>query len=134
MLSLKVWYWLSRLKMQLVPKGSVLNLLYFGFACYRLSLFCLLLVFLILLNANLYTWSAGAGLTENFEFMNIIAIVETEADLVVQDFVWKMIELHDKYLAYVNDCFQNHTIFHKILIRDCYGGLICAYKSESFKI
>ncbi|KAL4300687.1 hypothetical protein AHAS_Ahas17G0225800 [Arachis hypogaea] len=47
--------------------------------------------------------------------MNIIAIVETEAGLVVQDFVWKMIELHDKYLAYVNDCFQNHTIFHKAL-------------------
>ncbi|KAK1578013.1 hypothetical protein Q3G72_026858 [Acer saccharum] len=28
-------------------------------------------------------------------------------------FVKKVIELHDKYLAYVNDCFQNHTLFHK---------------------
>jgi hypothetical protein len=25
-----------------------------------------------------------------------------------------VIELHDKYLAYVNDCFQNHTLFHKV--------------------
>ncbi|KAJ1395195.1 Winged helix-like DNA-binding domain superfamily [Sesbania bispinosa] len=27
----------------------------------------------------------------------------------------QVIELHDKYLAYVNDCFQNHTLFHKAL-------------------
>ena len=26
-----------------------------------------------------------------------------------QVFVGKVIELHDKYLAYVNDCFNNHT-------------------------
>ncbi|KAH9765749.1 Cullin-1 [Citrus sinensis] len=32
-----------------------------------------------------------------------------------QVFVRKVIELHDKYLAYVNDCFQNHTLFHKSL-------------------
>ncbi|KAH0730543.1 hypothetical protein KY289_001731 [Solanum tuberosum] len=32
-----------------------------------------------------------------------------------QVFVWKVIELHDKYLAYVNNCFQNHTLFHKAL-------------------
>ncbi|KAI4311177.1 hypothetical protein MLD38_036092 [Melastoma candidum] len=32
-----------------------------------------------------------------------------------QDFVRKVIELHDKYLAYVNDCFQNHNLFHKAL-------------------
>ncbi|KAH1147308.1 hypothetical protein GLYMA_15G154000v4 [Glycine max] len=32
-----------------------------------------------------------------------------------QVFVRKVIELHDKYLAYVNDCFQNHTLFHKAL-------------------
>ncbi|CAI9277228.1 unnamed protein product [Lactuca saligna] len=30
-----------------------------------------------------------------------------------QVFVRKVIELHDKYLAYVNDCFMNHTLFHK---------------------
>ncbi|CAH1441220.1 unnamed protein product [Lactuca virosa] len=30
-------------------------------------------------------------------------------------FVRKVIELHDKYLAYVNDCFMNHTLFHKAL-------------------
>ncbi|KAM0042794.1 putative cullin [Helianthus debilis subsp. tardiflorus] len=32
-----------------------------------------------------------------------------------QVFVRKVIELHDKYLAYVNDCFSNHTLFHKAL-------------------
>ncbi|KAL8121585.1 hypothetical protein AgCh_018360 [Apium graveolens] len=32
-----------------------------------------------------------------------------------QVFVRKIIELHDKYLAYVNDCFTNHTLFHKAL-------------------
>ncbi|XP_022137923.1 cullin-1-like [Momordica charantia] len=32
-----------------------------------------------------------------------------------QVFVRKVIELHDKYLAYVNTCFQNHTLFHKAL-------------------
>ncbi|KAL4575188.1 hypothetical protein LXL04_022030 [Taraxacum kok-saghyz] len=31
----------------------------------------------------------------------------------MQVFVRKVIELHDKYLAYVNDCFINHTLFHK---------------------
>ncbi|KAM0064361.1 putative cullin [Helianthus debilis subsp. tardiflorus] len=30
-------------------------------------------------------------------------------------FVRKVIELHDKYLAYINDCFSNHTLFHKAL-------------------
>ncbi|KAL8143473.1 hypothetical protein V2J09_016505 [Rumex salicifolius] len=30
-----------------------------------------------------------------------------------QVFVRKVIELHDKYMAYVNDCFMNHTLFHK---------------------
>ncbi|CAI0466802.1 unnamed protein product [Linum tenue] len=33
----------------------------------------------------------------------------------LQVFVRKVIELHDKYLAYVSDCFQNHTLFHKAL-------------------
>ncbi|KAL3380264.1 hypothetical protein AABB24_000747 [Solanum stoloniferum] len=32
-----------------------------------------------------------------------------------QVFVRKVIELHDKYLAYVNSCFQNHILFHKAL-------------------
>ncbi|XP_031097803.1 cullin-1 isoform X1 [Ipomoea triloba] len=34
---------------------------------------------------------------------------------IFQVFVRKVIELHDKYLAYVNDCFQNHSLFHKAL-------------------
>ncbi|XP_031105658.1 cullin-1-like isoform X2 [Ipomoea triloba] len=32
-----------------------------------------------------------------------------------QVFVRKVIELHDKYLAYLNDCFQNHSLFQKAL-------------------
>nr|XP_048320698.1 cullin-1-like isoform X2 [Ziziphus jujuba var. spinosa] len=32
-----------------------------------------------------------------------------------QDFVRNVSELHDKYLARVSDCFQNHTLFHKAL-------------------
>ncbi|KMZ75284.1 putative Cullin-1 [Zostera marina] len=32
-----------------------------------------------------------------------------------QVFVRKIIELHDKYMTYVNDCFQNHSLFHKAL-------------------
>ncbi|ONK61571.1 uncharacterized protein A4U43_C08F31360 [Asparagus officinalis] len=32
-----------------------------------------------------------------------------------QVFVRKIIELHDKYLAYVQNCFQNHSLFHKAL-------------------
>ncbi|CAK9175952.1 unnamed protein product [Ilex paraguariensis] len=32
-----------------------------------------------------------------------------------QVFVRKVIELHDKYMAYVNDCFANHSLFHKAL-------------------
>ncbi|KAL0414709.1 UNVERIFIED_CONTAM: Cullin-1 [Sesamum radiatum] len=32
----------------------------------------------------------------------------------IQVFVRKVIELHDKFMAYVNDCFLNHTLFHKV--------------------
>ncbi|CAH1431725.1 unnamed protein product [Lactuca virosa] len=32
-----------------------------------------------------------------------------------QVFVRKIIELHDKFMAYVTDCFMNHTLFHKAL-------------------
>lgn len=32
-----------------------------------------------------------------------------------QVFVRKVIELHDKYMAYMNDCFANHSLFHKAL-------------------
>ncbi|CAI0379173.1 unnamed protein product [Linum tenue] len=32
-----------------------------------------------------------------------------------QVLIRKVIELHDKYLAYVSDCFQNHTLFHKAM-------------------
>ncbi|KAF8676431.1 hypothetical protein HU200_046981 [Digitaria exilis] len=31
------------------------------------------------------------------------------------DYVRKILDLHDKYMAYVISCFQNHTLFHKAL-------------------
>ncbi|CDP03526.1 unnamed protein product [Coffea canephora] len=40
---------------------------------------------------------------------------ETVGGLQEQDFVKKVIQLHDKYMAYVNDCFSNSTLFHKAL-------------------
>uniref|UniRef100_A0A5B6Z319 Cullin-1 n=1 Tax=Davidia involucrata TaxID=16924 RepID=A0A5B6Z319_DAVIN len=40
---------------------------------------------------------------------------ETAVGSQEQVFVKKVIELHDKYMAYVNDCFMNHTLFHKAL-------------------
>ncbi|XP_020102129.1 cullin-1-like [Ananas comosus] len=36
-----------------------------------------------------------------------------------QSFVRKVIALHDKNLAYVNDCFQNDSLFHKALKEAC---------------
>jgi hypothetical protein len=32
----------------------------------------------------------------------------------LQVLVRKFIELHDKYMTYVNNCFMNHTLFHKV--------------------
>ncbi|PSS14662.1 Cullin-1 like [Actinidia chinensis var. chinensis] len=40
---------------------------------------------------------------------------ESAVCLQEQVFVRKVIELHDKYMAYVNECFANHTLFHKAL-------------------
>ncbi|KAE8650386.1 cullin-1 [Cucumis sativus] len=36
-------------------------------------------------------------------------------DLQEQVFIRKVMVLHDKYMAYVDNCFQNHTLFHKAL-------------------
>ncbi|TYI01878.1 protein yippee-like CG15309 isoform X5 [Gossypium hirsutum] len=44
-----------------------------------------------------------------------------------QVFITKIIKLHDKYMAYVADCFQNHTLFHKekSTTLDCGPRTIC---------
>ncbi|KAH0728181.1 hypothetical protein KY284_004046 [Solanum tuberosum] len=51
-----------------------------------------------------------------------------------QVFVRKVIELHDKYLAYVNNCFQNSTLFHKALKEAielfCYKGVTGSSSTE----
>ncbi|KAL3641974.1 Cullin-1 [Castilleja foliolosa] len=49
-----------------------------------------------------------AASTKKAEKRDIVGIQE-------QVFVRKVIELHDKFMAYVNDCFLNHTLFHKAL-------------------
>ncbi|XP_045815621.1 cullin-1-like [Trifolium pratense] len=42
---------------------------------------------------------------------------KTTSDSGSQDqvIIRKFIELHDKYMTYVNNCFMNHTLFHKAL-------------------
>ncbi|OEL38156.1 Cullin-1 [Dichanthelium oligosanthes] len=37
-----------------------------------------------------------------------------------QIFVRKIIELHDKYVAYVTECFQGHTLFHKVALKEAF--------------
>lgn len=36
-----------------------------------------------------------------------------------QTFVRKVIELHDKFLDYVDDCFAKHSLFHKVRCGPC---------------
>ena len=52
---------------------------------------------------------------------------------VLQVFVRKVIELHDKYLVYVNKSFQNHTLFHKVCMsKQRQIGVINANPSSIF--
>jgi hypothetical protein len=44
--------------------------------------------------------------------------------------VRKVIELHDKYLQYVSDCFVNHSLFHKV----SYSSLGCYYSFSVLKV
>ncbi|XP_040933886.1 cullin-1 isoform X3 [Gossypium hirsutum] len=39
-----------------------------------------------------------------------------------QVLIRKIIKLHDKYMAYVTDCFQNHTLFHKVKCVEVFKG------------
>ncbi|CAB80750.1 putative cullin-like 1 protein [Arabidopsis thaliana] len=41
--------------------------------------------------------------------------VANTASVQEQVLIRKVIELHDKYMVYVTECFQNHTLFHKAL-------------------
>lgn len=42
---------------------------------------------------------------------------------LIQVFIRKVIELHDKYFSYVNECFGNHTLFHKVRFEFSFYGL-----------
>uniref|UniRef100_A0A0E0KYI5 Cullin-1 n=1 Tax=Oryza punctata TaxID=4537 RepID=A0A0E0KYI5_ORYPU len=53
-----------------------------------------------------------------YRIKNLVVVLPEKKDMVgmqEQVFVWKIIELHDKYVAYVTECFQGHTLFHKAL-------------------
>ncbi|KAK2646119.1 hypothetical protein Ddye_021314 [Dipteronia dyeriana] len=58
--------------------------------------------------SNIFKQAEDAASNKKAEKRDVVGLQE-------QVFVRKVIELHDKYLAYVNDCFQNHTLFHKSL-------------------
>ncbi|XP_057994527.1 cullin-1 isoform X3 [Hevea brasiliensis] len=45
----------------------------------------------------------------------VLLLLAVNGGVQEQVLVRKIIELHDKYMAYVNDCFQNHTLFHKAM-------------------
>ncbi|XP_028078412.1 uncharacterized protein LOC114280257 [Camellia sinensis] len=58
---------------------------------------------------------AGALQSLLLGFVNGFLVWELTNLWGLQVFVRKVIELHDKYMAYVNNCFMNHTLFHKAL-------------------
>ncbi|KAF6136790.1 hypothetical protein GIB67_036989, partial [Kingdonia uniflora] len=51
-------------------------------------------------------------------------------DLQEQMFVRKIIELHDKYMTYVNDCLLNHSLFHKTFEVLCNKGVAGSSSEE----
>ncbi|KAH0913681.1 hypothetical protein HID58_037002 [Brassica napus] len=58
---------------------------------------------------RLHVTAEGNSLIKQAEDAATSGIVEEQV------LVRKIIDLHDKYMAYVTDCFQNHTLFHKSL-------------------
>ncbi|KAF6171670.1 hypothetical protein GIB67_042185 [Kingdonia uniflora] len=68
---------------------------------------------------SLIIWVVFSILKSSFFVTNTYVYVQPDKRDVVglqeQVFVRKVIELHDKYMAYVNDCFVNHSLFHKAL-------------------
>ncbi|CAG7867651.1 unnamed protein product [Brassica rapa] len=58
---------------------------------------------------RLHIATEGSVLIKEAEDSATSGIVEEQV------LVRKIIDLHDKYMAYVTDCFQNHTLFHKAL-------------------
>ena len=55
----------------------------------------------------------------NFTAMDSLEICKNVENCYVcyhQVLIRKIIELHDKYMTYVTDCFQNHTLFHKVCV------------------
>ncbi|KAL6559615.1 Cullin-1 [Orobanche gracilis] len=59
--------------------------------------------------------SEGVHDSDDCYLMDYMADKKDVVGLQEQVFVRKVIELHDKYMSYVNGCFLNHTLFHKAL-------------------
>ncbi|XP_038708863.1 cullin-1 isoform X2 [Tripterygium wilfordii] len=57
----------------------------------------------------------GAALVQQAEDAVASSQGGNAAGVQEQALIRKVIELHDKYIKYVNDCFMNHTLFHKAL-------------------
>ncbi|KAF5939621.1 hypothetical protein HYC85_023880 [Camellia sinensis] len=75
---------------------------------------------IVFVGAEVGPWSKTRGLGDVLGGLPP-AMAANKKDVVglqeqgLQVFVRKVIELHDKYMVYVNNCFMNHTLFHKAL-------------------
>ncbi|GAB2228991.1 hypothetical protein Droror1_Dr00023125 [Drosera rotundifolia] len=106
-----------------IPKGlDPVFLLYLSRWCQKLITFFFTLCFVyFLLRFSLvnvqHVTAEGTALVKQAEgaTTNKKADKKDLVGMQEQVFVRKVIELHDKYMAYVNDFFANHTLFHKAL-------------------
>ncbi|CAN6205668.1 unnamed protein product [Urochloa humidicola] len=57
---------------------------------------------------SLLKQAVDAATSKKSEKKDVVSVLEL-------DYVRKILDLHDKYMAYVISCFQNHTLFHKAL-------------------
>ncbi|XP_044494153.1 cullin-1 isoform X2 [Mangifera indica] len=67
-----------------------------------------------LLKEDKHITAEGTGLVQQAEDAATNQAANT-VGIPEQALIRKIIELHDKYMEYVTNCFQNHTLFHKAL-------------------
>lgn len=115
--------------------GCFVSFFFKGIFCviFFKGIFCVIYLPLVLVGVSLFYlrvifaagrekgcgWFARTGETYNsFHFILFIiyylSLTLVNRSFSFQVFVRKVIELHDKYLTYVNNCFQNHSLFHKV--------------------
>ncbi|RDX68201.1 Cullin-1 [Mucuna pruriens] len=107
----------SKIPRGLDPVSSIFKQLKLGSCLFLLSLLMACLYYGFSPSTTQHVTAEGMALVKLAE--DAVSTKKAEKKDIVglqeQVFVRKVIELHDKYLAYVNDCFQNHTLFHKAL-------------------